>query len=196
MHIEEIGPDRLPEYAQVSIAFEVRSILRVESLDSGWGRGSGGMTLLEQPVSRPYWKDYDVCDEDGPLTWARDFDLVNWGFFLAVNAGKPVGAAALAHNTPGVWMLERRSDLAVLWDIRIQPWARRAGLGRELFWRAVDWARQRGCRQVKIETQANNVSACHFYAAQGCELGAISRYAYAGHPKVSDEVMLLWYLDL
>jgi GNAT superfamily N-acetyltransferase len=93
-------------------------------------------------------------------------------------------------------MLERRQDLAVLWDIRIQPAARRQGVGKQLFFAAAEWAQGRGCQQMKIETQNVNVPACRFYASLGCELGAIHRYAYAGHPRVGHEAMLLWYLDL
>ena len=50
--------------------------------------------------------------------------------------------------------------------------------------------------QLKAETQNVNVAACRFYAAMGCRLGAIHRFAYAGQPHVAGEVMLLWYLDL
>lgn len=93
-------------------------------------------------------------------------------------------------------MFGGRDDLAVLWDIRVQPDFRSRGLGRRLFRRAVDLARERGCRQLMAETQNVNVPACYFYAAQGCQLGAIHRHAYARHPNVAHEVMLLWYADL
>jgi hypothetical protein len=49
---------------------------------------------------------------------------------------------------------------------------------------------------MKVETQNVNVPACRFYAAMGCTLGAVNLHAYAGHPKVGHEVMLLWYYDL
>jgi hypothetical protein len=45
----------------------------------------------------------------------------------------------------------------------------------------------------KSETQNNNVSACRFYAKQGCVLGGINRYAYPDHP---DEAQLLWYKEI
>ena len=38
-----------------------------------------------------------------------------------------------------------------------------------------------------------HVPACHFYAAQGCTLGSIDRFAYADLP---DEAQLLWYKKL
>ena len=78
----------------------------------------------------------------------------------------------------------------------MHPAHRRQGLGATLFNRARDWARERGCAQLKIETQNVNVGDCRFYRAQGCHLGEINRYAYWEHPQVSHEVMLIWYLDL
>jgi GNAT superfamily N-acetyltransferase len=93
-------------------------------------------------------------------------------------------------------MLENRSDLAVLWDLRVQPEQRRKGIGRRLFQQAAEWARVQGCTQLKIETQNVNVPACRFYARQGCHLGAVLRYGYSGCPDVAHETMLLWYLDL
>lgn len=186
------GPDCLPEYATVSIAFEVRARLRPVLLEGGLG----GIALREERVQPPYVKDYDAGEEGGPEQWTEEFDLANWGFFLARRGGRCVGAAAVAFETPEVNMLEGRDDLAVLWDIRVAPEFRGHGLGRRLFRQAADWARARGCRQLKVETQDINVPACRFYAAQGCRLGAIHRYGYAGQSHVAHEVMLLWYLDL
>ncbi len=97
----------------------------------------------------------------------------------------------MAFNTSGVYMLEGRHDLSVLWDIRVQPELRGRGIGHALFMQAAEWSRARGCTQMKIETQNVNVPACRFYARMGCELGAINRYAYAGQPHVAHEVMLL-----
>jgi GNAT superfamily N-acetyltransferase len=58
-----------------------------------------------------------------------------------------------------------------------------------LFRAAEHWARARGCRRLKIETQNVNVAACRFYQKMGCTLGAIDRFAYPGQPA---EVRLLW----
>ena len=87
-------------------------------------------------------------------------------------------------------MLDGRDDLAVLWDIRVAPEARRRGVGAALFSRALDWSRARGCSELKIETQNVNVGACRFYERCGCELRAIHQSAYATLP---DEMQLLWY---
>ena len=90
-------------------------------------------------------------------------------------------------------MLEDRRDLAVLWDIRVTPDARRQGVGSALFERVEAWALRHGCRQLKVETQNTNVRACRFYERQGCQLRWIDRAAYPQRP---EEVQLLWYNDL
>ena len=77
-------------------------------------------------------------------------------------------------------------------DIRVDPAFRGKGIGSAC-WSERRWARQRGCKLLKIETQNNNVQACRFYAKQGCELGGILRHAYKDYPQ---EVELLWYKGL
>ena len=195
IEIRPIGPNLLADYAAISIAFTVESILRVDVID----HGLGGLVLTEEPVTPPYVKTYgqDSGDEaDSPISWPRQFNIGNWGIFLAYSGPQPVGGAAVAVDTPDLNMLESRRDLAVLWDIRIRPDMRGRGIGRALLRHAADWARQRGHTQLKIETQNVNVPACRFYASQGCTLGAIHRYGYAACPPVAHEAMLLWYLDL
>jgi len=183
------GPaDALAEYARIPIAFEVRSVLEVEAR----GGGLGGFVLAERPVRTPWVKDYDQ-DADRPARWARRFDVSRWRAFAAHDEGRMVGGAVVAWNTQGVHMLEERSDLAVLWDIRVLPSARGKGVGAALLRAAEAWSRERGCRWMKIETQNINVPACRFYAHMGCELGAIHRFAY---PDLPSEVQLLWYREL
>jgi GNAT superfamily N-acetyltransferase len=186
--IKEITPDHLAEYASIPIAFKVKSILQVELLDGGLG----GILLHEAPV-RPYIKDYDANGES-PADWPTRFNVTNWGFFLAKMGDTPVGAAVVAFDTTGVFMLEARRDLSVLWDIRVRPEARGAGI--PLFRHAADWSRARGCSQMKIETQNVNVPACRFYQRMGARLGEIHCHGYSAVPAVSHEVMLNWYLDL
>lgn len=194
MHLEirEVGADRLPHYAEIPIAFEVRSVFRVVLVDDGLG----GIRLQEEQIATPYVKDYDGSEDGGPERELKRFDMRNWGIFLALKGARAVGGAVVAFNTPGVHMLQGRTDIAVLWDIRVHPDLRRCGIGTRLFREAADWSRRRKCRLLKVETQNVNVPACRFYASQGCQLGEINRYAYAGHPDVGHEVRLVWCIDL
>ena len=179
----------LPEYARVPIIFTVDRVLDVTSRDDG----RAGFVLSERRLEVPYEKDYDAIAGEGPLQWGRRFDLSKWALFTARLANRIVGGAAVAFDTPGLTMLEGRRDLAVLWDIRVAPDARRQGVGSALFRRAETWAQRQGCRQLKIETQNTNARACRFYERQGCRLKTIDRAAYREFP---DEIQLLWYKDL
>jgi len=88
------------------------------------------------------------------------------------------------------------SDIAVLWDIRVQQSHRRHSVGAQLFHRGVSWAKQHGFRTLGIETQNVNVPACRFYAKQGCELAEIRRTGCSGCQEVAHEAMLIWHLKL
>jgi GNAT superfamily N-acetyltransferase len=188
--ILHISPADLARYAAIPMTVAVDTVFDLRLAQGGLG----GIELVETAV-RPYVKDYD--EFGGPLSWPEEFDVSRWGFFLAVdNDGQALGAAAVAWNTNGVNMLEGRRDLSLLWDIRIHPDWRKRGLGRELFRHAAGWSRERGCVRMKIETQNVNVAACRFYAAQGCSLGDIRRFAYLDEPAVAHEVQLNWYFDL
>ena len=103
------------------------------------------------------------------------------------------GGAVVAHDTPGIHMLEGRKNLAVLWDIRVSPSVRRSGVGTRLLEQAIEYARACGCSVLKVESQNTNPAACRFYAKSGLQLGGLRSGGYAEYP---DEVQLLWYLDL
>jgi GNAT superfamily N-acetyltransferase len=181
----------LPQLAQISIALEVRTVYEIQPLQSGLG----GLVMVEKPV-QPYIKDYDALPGGKPTEWHQEFDMRNWGVVLLLHQNQPIAGAAIARDTPGLNMLAGRRDLAVLWDIRVaQDW-RGLGVGRKIFQYSVDWARQRNCTEMKIETQNINVPACRFYARQGCTLGKIDIRGYENDPHCSHEAMLIWYLAL
>ena len=179
----------LLEYGRLPIAFRVERVLEVILIDGGLG----GCLLKENMVDHPYIKDYDAIKGNAPACWTTRWDLSNWAVLSFLINGCRVAGAVLAFDTEGVDMLEGRKDLAVLWDIRVHPDHRYHGAGRSLFRAAEVWANARGCRQIKAETQNINVAACHFYAKQGCNLGAINRYAYRDFP---EETQILWYKNL
>ena len=189
--ILRLSSESLSEYARIPIAFEARSIYQVHLID----KGLGGIRL-EEVVVESYRKDYDACDEDRPENWPESFDVSNWVLLMIRDGEITLAGAALAFDTPEVHMLEGRRDLAIVWDIRVRPDQRGNGLGTALFQAAAEWARGKGCTQLKVETQNTNVPACKFYVAQGCSLGEIHRFKYISDPDFTDEVMLVWYLDL
>ncbi len=105
---DECGPECLEEYATLSIAFQVESVLRVEQVDGGLG----GLLLHQELVAEPYLRDYEDDEEEPVTRWRTRFDLSNWGFFLARDGEKAVGGATIAYHTPNVWRLDGRTDLA------------------------------------------------------------------------------------
>ena len=187
---EALTRTALEEYAAVSIAFVVDRILQVTLADGGLG----GMVLTEAAVAPPYVKDYDAIEEAGPTArWPERFDVSGWGLICGRRDGAVVGGAVITPKTPGLNLADGRDDVAVLWDIRVSPGERGAGVGSALLRAAAEWARARGCEWLKIETQNVNVAACRFYQKMGCALGAIDRFAY---PELPGEVRLLWWKPL
>lgn len=187
--VAEESIEQLRDHADVPISFTVERVL-VPELVAG---GLGGVTLHEMAPERRYVKDYDVLAGESPTSWAAQFDVSAWGLLTAFDGGRRLGGAVVAWRTPDVSLLEGRDDLAVLWDLRVCPELRGAGVGSALFRAVESWARARGCVWLKAETQNVNVPACRFYARMGCVLGGINLYAY---PELPGEVQLLWYRQI
>jgi ribosomal protein S18 acetylase RimI-like enzyme len=182
--VEELpSKEVLAEFSKIPIAYRVDAVSRPNY--------AGVWSLMEEAIKHPYIKNYD--DVDSPHAWPNVFNMSNWTIFSAFDKGGRVGGTVLAWNTPGVDMLEGRSDLVVMWNLRIHPDYRRQHIGSLLFAKAVEWGRMKGCRELKVETQDINVRACKFYGAMGCELRVVRPNAY---PSLPDEVQFLWYRAL
>jgi GNAT superfamily N-acetyltransferase len=189
VHIEEQPIECLVEHARIPIAFKVERILTVSIPLSGFA----GIHLQELTVEPAWVKDYDAIKGEGPTRWLKRFDTSHWGLIAASRAGERVGGAVIAFDTPGIHLLDGRTDIAVLWDLRVRPDVRSAGVGSALFGAAEHWSRTRQCRRLVVETQNNNVPACRFYVRMGCVLRAINCMAY---PDLPGDVQLLWCKDL
>jgi streptothricin acetyltransferase len=178
--IIQIDDSRLHEFDDIAISFEVRSFYEVIN-------DNERIELIEQPLLKPYVKDYDQLNSNSSHSWSN-MESTNWGIFLAIDDTqneRPVGGAI-------VIMPE-----CALWDLRVVPSHRRLGVGRALLKHAIEWAKQQGrTTRMSIETQNTNVSACRFYAAMGAKLGDIDRNAYQNDEEVKHEIRLNWYIDL
>lgn len=176
-------------YDQVTQNVEIKSIYQIKRIDGGLG----GILLEEVPVD-PHVKDLSVYER--ACEFEKCFDITNWRFYMAFDGDTPMGAATVAGTTENLYMLGGRDDACVLWDIRVADAYKHQGIGQSLFDMAKTGAGNDGYKQMIIECQNNNVTACRFYKKQGALLGKVDAYAYYNEPDVRDEVQFLWYLDL
>lgn len=189
IEVREEPTSALNELGAISIAFEVDRVLEPSTPTDGLG----GIILTETRVETPYVVDHDAREGEGPRRWLKRFELSNWGLLFARVKDIRVGGVLIAFDTPNVFMLEGRRDIAALWDLRVQPEYRGQGVGRALVAAAEAWAASRSCRRLKIETQNVNVSACEFYVRQGYALRSVTRLVYDDFP---EEVELIYMKDL
>ena len=180
IHLRHEKVQDLRAHAAISSAFEAKSRFDVV-------RSAGDLSLVERATPQPFTKDYDSLED--PLLWPHDFDTSKWVLISAFDSGTRIGGVIGAIDTPGVHMLEGRRDLVVLWDLRVEHQHRRRSVARKLFEALELWALQSGCRELKVETQDTNVTACHFYAAMDCVLAEANADAYL---KCPGEVQLIW----
>jgi len=181
--LREESPADLRAYSEISIMFLVDRVL-APAPDLGPSR------FREIACSPPYNKDYDTERGSHPTEWPQRFDTSTWGVISAWKESDRVGGVVVVHGDDSVHMLEGRQDLAVIWDIRVAPEHRGAGVGSALLGGAESWARSRDCTELKVETQNINVAACRFYERTGFHVGRVDPDAY---PDLPDETQLLWY---
>ena len=116
IQIKKIREKEFKLYSNIPIRFKVHSIFRLENINSGLG----GIKFIEEEVEKPYVKNYDSI-ENSLNDWKNEFDISNWGIFIAESDGIPVGGMTIAYDTPRVNMLDGRDDISVIWDIRVHP---------------------------------------------------------------------------
>jgi len=182
---KEIGIDSLDEYGNIDFFYRTTKRYDLNKINNGLG----GITLNLIDVEE-YYKDFG----SRVSFWSEIFDLSTWKFFAAFNEeGKMIGGATVATKTPNCNMLEKRDDLALLWDLRVSNDYKHCGIGQHLFDMVKNYAKEAGFKQLKVECQNTNYAAVNFYHKQGMVLGVINEYAYKDYP---NEAQLLWYLDL
>ena len=74
--------------------------------ERAWRRPNGRSAAWQ-----PLTKDFD--GDEPVMSWHRFGDISHWGIFAAFSDEHRVGGAVVAHNSPGIHMLEGREDLAV-----------------------------------------------------------------------------------
>ena len=176
----------IPRLEEIRPGFVSETTLEVErtgdTLEAGW-------RLVERPLAQPFDKgadyDFDRTEQANIRRRLRRGD----GLHLGVEGqGRRVG---LLDAAP-----ERWNKTAFVWNLMLDSAVRRQGIGRELFQRAVQWGQQGRYRALVFETQTNNVPACRFYLAMGCELEGIRTALYTNHDLARGEAALFWIYRL
>ena len=159
----------IPQLPTIRPTYKSTSVLAVEHSGEGITQG---WQLIERPLPQPFDKGslYDfgadnqeeirermqrsedtyqrVADYEGLLVGFLDVEIHYW------------------NNTLFVWNLMVDLDY------------RQNGIGRRLWHRARDFAKQAGVRAIMVETQNTNVAACRFYERMGCKLAGLNEALY------------------
>lgn len=135
--------------------------------------------LKETPVDLPLYKDYREYARTLQEVEAR-LGSVDGGY-VALAGGEVAGAILLSVEE---WRSVARVD-----DLIVGRHFRRYGIGSLLLNCASDWARNRGCWAILLETQNINYPAIQFYLRNGLEVWSISQHYYPRGP-VEHEVAI------
>ena len=124
--------------------------------------------LIETQVDPPLYKNYREREQMLADLEARVQDAQ--GGFVALVDGKVAGAIFLNVD-------EARSVVNIQ-DMIVGRQYRRYGVGSLLISCASDWARNRECWAIVLETQNTNYPAIQFYLRNGLEIWSINRSFY------------------
>ena len=184
--LRALTADDIPNLVQIRTTFTASTVLSIErsgeGIEMGW-------RLVEQPLPLPFTRgagyDFDAALQDEireRLAVAEQGEAYQR---VADFEGRLIGLVEVE--------IQEWNNSAQLSNLMIDADYRGQGLGRRLWHRAVDFARQSDVRAILIETQNTNVAACRFYARMGCQLSGLHEAYYAGAPgQVSDEIALFW----
>ena len=115
--------------------------------------------------------DYDGCRDYLEARIKNDESVI---FVAADEAGELMGFTQLYHTFCSV----ARSPIIQLYDLFVDPSARRRGIGRKLMHHATDYAKASGASRLQLETGIENSQAQALYE----QLGWVREtrfYAYA-----------------
>ena len=124
--------------------------------------------LWETPVDPPLYKSFREYEHKVEEVETRLKSVE--GGYLALAGGRIAGAVLLN--------VEEWRSVARIEDIIVGRQYRRYGIGSLLLNCASDWARNRGCWAIVLETQNVNYPAIQFYLRNGLEVWSINQHFY------------------
>ncbi len=128
--------------------------------------------LRETPVDLPIYKDLRAYQITLAAVEARLASV--HGGYVALAGGQVAGVILLN--------VEEWRSMARIEDLIVGRHFRRYGIGSLLLNCAADWARNRGCHALLLETQNINYPAIQFYLRNGLEVWSISQHHYPPGP--------------
>jgi streptothricin acetyltransferase len=164
--IAELPADQAVEWSARDRTFVVESELKLHLVQ--------GLLSYEAIAVTPYEKTYS--------SWRR---LPTGGVSFVGYVGDRIAAEIdLVNGWNGYAQVE---------NLVVAQESRRQGLARALVERAVAWAESKRLPGVMLETQNNNISACHLYESCGFKLEGFDSSLNRGLNQHSQEVALFWY---
>jgi GNAT superfamily N-acetyltransferase len=124
--------------------------------------------LWETPVDPPLYKSFREYEHKLEEVETR-LNSVEGGY-VALAGGQIAGVVLLN--------VEQWRSVARIEDIIVGRQFRRYGIGSLLLNCASDWARNRGCWAIVLETQNVNYPAIQFYLRNGFEAWSVHQYFY------------------
>ena len=171
--IREFDRYNVEDFGRCDSSFTVSSklILNAEN-------GTISYTIVDVP---PYTKQYEAEEFDSKFY----MDHPDRAIFFAYLDEELAGEIRLRKNWNGYAYID-----SVVVDSKF----RNQGVGRVLIKQAIEWAKAKGFPGLMLETQGNNVPACHFYERCGFELRGFDTHLYKASDPSTDEIALYWYL--
>ncbi len=188
IELRSLQPEDIPNLTQIRPTYQSNTILVVEKSGSGI---EIGWRLVEQSLPGPFDKatlyDFDeVAQAEIRARLARADDTYQR---VAVNTSTGQLVGLLDVEIQG-W-----NNTAFIWNLMIDLDYRGQGLGRRLWYRALEFARRAEVRAILIETQNTNVPACRFYERMGCQLVGLNEAYYTNkgqNEQPNIEIALFW----
>ena len=96
--------------------------------------------------------------------------LPQYAIFVAEDeVGQVIGLLSASQR----WTLWHTGPCALIEELVVDERARRQGVGQALIQAVLDWARDRGCSEIEVSTDSDNMDAQAFYRRLGFENEAL-----------------------
>jgi GNAT superfamily N-acetyltransferase len=144
------------------------------------GRTALSFELVDTPIDPPIYKNYfeGYASVEAVEERVRHAE----GGYVALADGEVAGGVLLG--------IEEWRSVAQIQEFNIGRQYRRYGIGSLLLKCASDWARERDCWAITLETQNTNYPAIQFYLRNGLEVWGINRHFYPPGP-VAHEIAII-----